>query len=159
MTNYRIFTREWMRRAGDSDRKPDKGDQFISLWIAFNGWIKSKYGNDELESDLIERVKKNNELRNTFRDLRGDRLSTPLKKLKDYTILDMRYENDSSKSKRYDGSLESLIDVLYQIRCNLFHGRKNFDENKIDQELIHLAYDVLYPLFDNYLREYDDGYL
>jgi hypothetical protein len=72
-----------------------------------------------------------------------------LLKLKDYTVVDMREPGNESKKKKYDDSFESLIRTIYQIRCNLFHGRKDIEENKKDFGLVCLAYDILLPLFKN----------
>lgn len=37
--------------------------------------------------------------------------------------------------------------------CNLFHGRKLIKENEIDRQLVHLAFDILHPLFKKYLKK------
>jgi hypothetical protein len=76
-----------------------------------------------------------------------------LEELSRYRVISMRYPNSISKAKDYDGTFDSFIDVIYQIRCNLFHGRKNVDENKTDYDLVTLAFDLLFPLFKKYITE------
>jgi len=65
----------------------------------------------------------------------------------------MRDIDNENLIKRYDGTFESLIETVYQIRCNLFHGRKDSIEK--DFELICISYDVLLPLFRKYLEIYE----
>lgn len=63
----------------------------------------------------------------------------------------MRYIHNTRKDKKYKGTYESLIDTIYQIRCNLFHGRKGTQETTEDYELICLAHNILLPMFKEYL--------
>ena len=58
---------------------------------------------------------------------------------------------NDEKNKKYDGTFESLIRTIYQIRCNLFHGRKDINDDEKDIKLVYLAYDILLPLFKKYL--------
>lgn len=60
---------------------------------------------------------------------------------------------------RYDGSFETLVDVIYNVRNNLFHGRKNIQDNKKDFELVVLSYRILRRLFTEYLKKYEPRYL
>lgn len=154
MINYEIFTKKWLQRASNSKRLIDKGDQFIALWIAFNGWLKSNYGEDKTDRNLIQRLQTNSSFKKVFDELKCNELRSSLKILERYTILDMRNVTDVNLGKKYDGTYKSLINILYLIRCNLFHGRKNIDEDKTDEELVHLAYDILYPLFDKYYNRH-----
>ena len=68
-------------------------------------------------------------------------------------IVDMKDIDNPRKEKTYDGTYETLFDVLYQIRCNLFHGSKE-TANK-DFKLICLAYKILLSLFGKYLRKFE----
>lgn len=64
----------------------------------------------------------------------------------------MRFVNNNNNVTKYDGSFKSLIEAFYKIRCNLFHGRKNPDEDKKDYELVCLSYDILLLLFEKYIE-------
>ena len=158
MTDNQRFTKEWLKRASDSTRKIDKGDLFLCLWIAFNGWMKSQYNEQATDSCLIEKVKTNPDLKSIFSELEKSTLHNVLGELKGFTVLNMRYPSNSSEEKVYDGTFESLIDVLYKIRCNLFHGRKNIEEDENDKKLVYLAYDILFPLFDLYNSRHGNYY-
>ena len=42
--DYKQFTKKWLERAERDKVCVDKGDKFISLWIAFNAWMREKFG-------------------------------------------------------------------------------------------------------------------
>ena len=145
--NYKIFTEKWLQRAERGKEYIDDGDRFISLWIAFNGWMKGKFGEAVKDLTLVKRVKKSGEVQQIFENMKNDKKFTELlQQLSTYTVIDMRYPNDNSRLKKYDGNLDSLMGVLYRVRCNLFHGRKDVEEDQKDFELVRLSYQILLPL-------------
>jgi len=145
--NYEIFTEKWLQRAERGKEYIDDGDRFISLWIAFNGWMKGKFGEAVKDSTLVKRVKKSGEVQQIFKNMKNDKkFAELLQQLSTYTVIDMRYPNDNSRLKKYDGNLDSLMGVLYRVRCNLFHGRKDVEEDQKDFELVRLSYQILLPL-------------
>lgn len=154
--NYEYFTQRWLERAERNNVIVDEGDKFISLWIAFNGWMKGKFGEDKTDRNLINDVKSLEDIKSVFNDLKRDNhlFSENLIKFGEYTVSDMRDIDDGNRIRRYDGIFESLIEVIYQIRCNLFHGRKDTREDEKDFELICLSYNILLPLFKEYLGRY-----
>lgn len=150
--NYDIFIEEWLRRSDREENKDfiDMGDKFISLWIAFNAWLKSQFGENKPDSVLKDNLINFLPMESVFNEFKKE--NKKLVKLKDYKIINMQYPEDEKKEKNYDGSFKSLIESLYQIRCNLFHGRKSFEDNQIDKELVKLAYKILSSLFKKYLE-------
>jgi len=110
----------------------DIDDKLISLWIAFNGWMKSKFGEPVKDTTLISRLKDFHQIKSVFKTLyeQDTNFNSSFRKLKRYTVLDMRYPDDNNRNKEFDRTFESLIDVIYRVRCNLFHGRKG-DENEL----------------------------
>lgn len=150
-----IFVDRWLERAERHNVQVDDGDRFISLWIAFNAWMKGKYGELKRDRELINKVKKNNDLSKLFDELKSKDIDflENLKKIKGLPVDDMRHMDAKGRTKVYKGTYESLIDVLYQIRCNLFHGRKDSTKNEKDFELIRLAYKILIPLFKAYWQK------
>ena len=149
---YDRFIKEWIKRAERNKEIVDDGDRFISLWIAFNGWMKAKYGESTTDAELIKQVKQSHNFKLIFVKLQYE-IKQYLDELEEWEIVDMR--GISSKLK-YAGSFESLIDVLYRIRCNLFHGRKNVSDDYKDKILIKMAYNILLPIFKEYLNKYSD---
>jgi hypothetical protein len=150
--NTRDFIKTWLYRS-KADRKLDEADRFICLWIAFNAWLKSRYTENESDSDLIKKARKNAELIGVFNKFKEEdtNFKSKLNELSDEgNIYNMRYPDDIKKVKRFDGSFETLMDVIYQIRCNLFHGRKDVsDKSGDDYRLICLALKILSILFNN----------
>jgi len=67
--------------------------------------------------------------------------------LSQYRVLDMRPGHQGqSKSISNINSFDELLDVIYQVRCNLFHGQKSaIDAN--DRELVDLAFHILSKIF------------
>ena len=157
--NWTIFTRKWLQRAERSEVILDDGDRFIALWIAFNGWMKGKFGEDKYDGRLIKHVKKLKCFENCFDKLNesNEEFSRNLNKLSTYKVADMRDIDNTEMLISYNGTFVTLIDVIYQVRCNLFHGRKEINENKKDFELVSLSHNILMPLFKEYLQSYE-GY-
>ena len=152
--DWEAFTETWLQRAKRGQVSVDDGDRFISLWIAFNGWMKATFGERKRDEELLDSTKNLTEFSDVFNTLKQDNhdFRTNLNKLDSFTVGDMRYPNNNSKNKTYDGTFKSLIDVLYQVRCNLFHGRKGTDGK--DFELVRLSLKILQPLFESYLSKY-----
>ena len=151
---YGLFIREWLKRAERGEDEPvDDADRFISLWIAFNGWLKKEYGENTNDGEMVKRAKENKTLKEIFGELSdGDRdFITNLSQLMGYIVIDMREPSNEQREKRCTGDYESFLDTIYQIRCNLFHGRKSFEEDKKDRELVTLALKLLRPLFKSFL--------
>lgn len=153
---YDVFIREWLKRAERENELVDDADRFISLWIAFNAWLKKDYGEKTNDRKMVEKAKGNNALKETFRKLSASdgAFKTNLSKLMGYVVIDMRDPKNEKREKSCAGDYESFLDTIYQIRCNLFHGRKNFEENKRDQELVTLALKLLHPLFKEFIENH-----
>ncbi len=151
---YDVFIREWLKRAERENEPVDDADRFISLWIAFNGWLKKECGENTNDREMVKRAKGNKTLKEIFGELSdSDRgFKTNLSQLMRYIVIDMRDPSDEQRKKRCTGDYESFLDTIYQIRCNLFHGRKNFEEDKKDRELVTLALKLLRPLFKKLLE-------
>lgn len=154
--DYNIFIDEWIKRAEREEGRDtiDIGDKFISLWIAFNAWLKSRFGEKINDGELIKKVINFQPLVDIFNEIKHDQKFKYLfLDLGQYEILNMQDPENESKKKSYDGSFNSLISSIYAIRCNLFHGRKNFQEDENDKKLVCLAYKILLPLFKNVIQK------
>lgn len=151
--DYDIFIREWFKRAERKNSRVDDADRFISLWIAFNGWLKKEYGENTHDMKLVRSAKGNKTLKEIFIELSdgNTNFKRNLSQLMRYKVIDMRDPSNEQREKRCTGDYESFLDAIYQIRCNLFHGRKSFMEDKNDKELVTLALKLLRPLFKNFL--------
>jgi len=151
--DWKIFTERWLQRAERGRVLVDDGDRFISLWVAFNGWMSGKFGEGTTDRNKIQSVKKMQDFEGVFNHLREDNIAFKeyLDKLEGISVAGMQSKTNRELVYRYDGTFESLIEVIYQVRCNLFHGRKDINKDKKDIELVKLAYRILLPLFKAYL--------
>lgn len=150
-----IFTSKWLERAERGRVYIDDGDRFISLWIAFNGWMKWKFGEQKTDRKLIERTKRLTEFKDIYNELKkhDPDFSANLGGLGNYSVADMRNLGDRDTLLTHDGTFDSLIEILYRVRCNLFHGRKEINEDRKDFELVSLSLKILLPLFKAYLSK------
>lgn len=168
-TSRRIII-SWFNKAMDPITFPgyDHFDRFISLWISFNGYFVSehyqnakklqilRYGGgepsekmylyvighkrfyNEIYSKILQEsipfnsnlVKFDELLKNTMfpgaiADLRPNRSSKQ----------DAAYFTDKADFKQFLG-------ILYQIRCNLFHGNKSPDSDS-DKEIVKISFNLL----------------
>lgn len=151
--DWKVFTDRWLARAEREHGVLDDGDRFISLWIAFNGWMSGRFGEARRDADNIKYLKEMQDFRDVFNRLRKENLGfrRALDSLEGVPVQDMRFAKNREQVHRYDGTFESLVDVIYRVRCNLFHGKKNIDEDNKDFELVRLSYRILLPLFKEYL--------
>jgi len=168
--DYTDFIKTWLHRSKRQRKYVDEADRFICLWIAFNAWLKQHYGEEWKDTELLFGGirKKGNDTKKTdglagstefntiFDELQSNdkRYNILLDQLKNEgKICDMRYPDDDSKAEQFLGDFKTFIKVVYQIRCNLFHGRKNPDDKDTpDYRLIILAYKLLLPFFEEILK-------
>jgi hypothetical protein len=161
ITNFNAdrFTLTWLYRAIRLPElyRVDDGDKFISLWICFNSILRNEYGEHRTDHELIEEASKERSLfQPIFQSLlETDYFRANFNQLKIYKVLNMRYPSDVTKAKQVlEDTFHDLIWVIYSIRCNLFHGRKDpSDISPTDKDLISLAYELLSPIINHYLEE------
>lgn len=152
---WQLFAAKWLERAKRFNVPVDDGDRFISLWVAFNGWMRGQFGENLSDGRLLRAAKKFPKLTAVFIDLKSNDIAfqSNLNILRTYPIYNMKYPDVDPTT--YDGTLASLLQVIYNVRCNLFHGRKNVDEDTKDQTVVSLSYKILLPLFEAFLKRRD----
>jgi hypothetical protein len=166
--DYTKFLKTWYFRAKRQDRVVDEADRFICLWIAFNSWLRQHYGEDWSDSSLIGigRNSQNGFVNDStfialFESFKNDkRNKRVLDELKSHgKIYNLRYPRGTPgadlNAVAFTGDFRSYMEAVYQIRCNLFHGRKDPEDKtdeggkiSVDYKLIRLAYDTLLPFFE-----------
>lgn len=165
----------WYRRSLSNKGSPcsfDTFDRFIALWISFNGFYvwelyseaKGSCGNGEpTDYHFIKAIREKDEykeiyitlLKNRsysyliagfFDLLNGDSFVTHFKG----RVADLRHPNSETKATKFDdiNNFSQFIGVVYQIRCNLFHGNKSID-NESDLKLVE---GIIEP-FQNFVKE------
>jgi len=141
------LVRKWFDRSkGGRTNLNEPHDKFICLWIAFNAWGARKT-NEDKDGKMIKLLKKDSELRASYERCKKDpEFRDKVAEREGDRIYDDRYGTFVSLD---DGmSFRSVLGVIYQIRCNLFHGRK-VPDNVRDLELVAWAHAVLSEVFGN----------
>jgi hypothetical protein len=132
---------KWFDRSQDHGDWKNVFDRFIFLWIAFDAWgsNESKAINDK----MIDWAK-TSPLKDVFRQIRPN-LEDDLRRLHEKGEIP-NHMGGPSIWLEDPHDFHRLLDVIYQIRNNLFHGHKSPDDVG-DEELVTLAYRILSPIF------------
>ena len=140
--------KEWYIRSLQEQFNP-----FIKLWIAFNGWYKGKFPDTRTDRASIDRCKQDEELLRYYQisfsvdefckylNMFGNELDKkPLENLtrprdKKLQLNKMVDSNEEGKEtvRFLDNSSEALgiyLDVIYRVRCNLFHCEKSLTSDR-----------------------------
>ena len=141
-----------------SQRTIDIADRFISLWICFNSILRKHYGESNSDFTLIKMASKDLQepegilrLKEYFDTMYDREYRINLQKLENLMPIRNMKNNRLANMEN-----SSLIEILYKIRCNLFHGRKDpSDIATRDYELVRLAFFLLAPLIIEYARKND----
>ena len=144
----KIKIKEWYVQSLQEQFNP-----FIKLWIAFNGWYKGKFPDTVIDRASIDRCKQDEELLRYYQisfsvdefckylNMFGNELDKkPLEnltrprdmKLKLNKMVDNN-EEDKETVHFLDDSSEALgiyLDVIYRVRCNLFHCEKSLTSDR-----------------------------
>jgi len=99
---------------------------------------------------MLRWVRINTELPKIFEELtkNDSEFVAKLRRLSQYKVLNMRpWHQGQSKSINNIKSLDQVLDVIYQIGCNLFHGQKSMIDPH-DRELVELAFHILSKIFE-----------
>jgi hypothetical protein len=99
---------------------------------------------------LIDTLKQRNDLTQEHsRLMKNDsEFRKDLNRLAVFRVYDMRYPMRTDKTKNITNTenFGEVLEVIYQVRCNLFHGKKSMDDPH-DKELVELSYRILTNLF------------
>ncbi len=149
------IVKTWFERAKKGNKLYNYFDRFISLWVSFNCFFVSEFyktakndsgAREPSEKDYLRIIYTEKNYKNKYSELLNQN-----KKFKDELNTFFKYLNGSGYITHFKGkvadmrpnrrteinaqSFENLnnfkqfILVVYQIRCNLFHGNKNPDAN------------------------------
>jgi hypothetical protein len=144
MTNVRTVINEWFRLA--VERHPDDPFfSFIALWIAFNAHYISRY-----HFDRDARVSDHKYVRRFAQEAAHVQHHRRLLANDDYHdavgILTQHGVQDIISGKRYEitrtEDLLAVLETVYQVRCNLFHGGKLRDDPR-DLQLTAAAFVIV----------------
>lgn len=150
--NYDRLIYSWYKKSTEEDYF----SKFIFLDLAFVALLRKKYFvNSKIDRDAIKAIKKADKIKSTYLEfIKKDReieatfeaLIRELKKepLKNVSRNNGKIEELSIKDKE---DWENLIEFIYTVRNNLFHGEKNPEEFR-DWSMVYYAYGLLKPLVE-----------
>jgi hypothetical protein len=152
----REVAQSWFTKAAE---QADDFDRFVALWIAFNALYNESCPSpdskerqaiiafvfdpaNKLDHGVMDRILASPEARffrqRTIRDVRGGARDTS----EDAKILGRQ----TDPRRR----IKALLMILYQVRCNLFHGNKMYGRDS-DQEVVSNAANALMEVLRGYL--------
>ena len=137
LSNNKRIIEVWAKKG---DIESDDFSKFICYWIAFNCWLYTKT-NEVRDRLALNKLYSKRELYNNFQKSVIENESPFTALVNVCPIKNNRTEN-RKKAVKDIHEFKEVIDVLYEIRCNLFHGSK-LDTDKRDMEVIKAATPVL----------------
>ena len=144
----------WYNRAQEAT---DFFDRFIYIWIAFEAFT-SNYTERNWPTKVRNILKKDKKMNATFSSLMLDKSFSRLvlELQKNCPVWDAREKYsknpDSSKSIEDPNDFGEVLEVLYKIRNNLFHGGKRPDIER-DKLLVKLSFNIVHVFLDSIISE------
>ncbi len=139
------------------DRDSQFVEGFVYSFIVFDAFICKNFPSN-IVSYRLRKFKDmyRDSYKKFFQDNKwSDSFKQAIEILSQYQVVDMRPDPDSDKKINNVDSLDEVIDVLYRIRNNLFHGQKSPEEEK-DAILLENGFYVLYNILEKILTQ--EGY-
>lgn len=156
------FVEEWLTRAKKETSDEKAIFKFFCLFIAFNYLYKSyrkknrnNHYNSEFEQicDCVENAKKCIDNFDPYGVLTDESeiLKIPVKSVRN--IDDGCLQSKIDKAKLDAKDVNELFHSIYIVRCNLFHGSKQYVEDR-DKKLVKESCAVLEYFLSNYSANY-----
>jgi hypothetical protein len=148
----------WFRLAqgekliGDLQKNIEAYFKFMALWVAFNAFYSNKY--KDCDGDR-------NQALEFAQDKKREIFHSEHLELGEYDKAMAIFLDDSMAIHDKNGVEKTIVDktkftqvmeYIYQIRCNLFHGRKPICNNG-DVRIVEAAYYILFAHFESALAE------
>jgi hypothetical protein len=139
----------WLKRG---DEEKDDFSKFIYYWISFNCFYSS-WTRKEKDTPALQALEKDQTITSTYKNLmKGSNVKLVENLRAICPIYSVTYPN-RSKSIGNIHNFGQVIWVLYQIRCNLFHGDKGEDIRR-DLTVIRNALPVLNLILKQLLKNH-----
>lgn len=144
--NVKELIRVWFHKA---QVETDIFSKFVFLWFCFNAWLAFK-SNRETDGNMINWLKRNrsSDLYIAYQSIIDSEAdSTPIEELVNLSpiygeVSHQRLARRADIRINDKNDFDNLIEAIYRIRCNLFHGRKDADLRR-DQELVQACGNIL----------------
>lgn len=148
--NYDQLIMTWFKKATEEDYF----SKFIYLYLSFDALLRKRYFvNSTQDREAIESLKKATKIKEMyFEDIKKNReLEATFEKLinvlKKESLKNISRNNGEVKEIKIESKEDwnNLIEFIYIVRNNLFHGEKN-PESLRDFDMVFYAYKLLMPL-------------
>lgn len=128
----------WWKLKGQ--RESDPFIKFFFFYVCFDAWVTAESGQDADTKKIKWFLENDNCLKSKWSDIQSSITKSWLANLRNLSsIEDMRPNHRGRKVYLNDTeNLEEVVNFIYQIRCNLFHGSKN-PMNSKDANLVELS--------------------
>jgi len=136
------------------EKSHNEGDQFASfvfIWFCFNAWLvhlSNKQADKEMLNELIRKSRNMVSLIKAYDAAHASdeffkrSLQDLINKSKEEPIKDVRNSNKPPISIKDENDFTNIVEAIYRIRCNLFHGGKDANDTR-DQVLVRDAAMIL----------------
>ncbi len=150
--NYDQLIFSWYKKSTEEDYF----SKFIFLYLAFDGLLRKKFFiNSKNDREAIESLKKKEKIRDTYLGfIKMDRevvvsFESIIRELKNKPLRNVSRNNGEiiEITVKDTSDWQNLIEFIYTVRNNLFHGEKNPEELR-DWSMVYYAYKLLKPLVD-----------
>lgn len=141
-TSIRNLVKGWYQKArGERDRV----SRFVFFWVCFNAWMAFESGR-ETDRGMVNWLKsaRKSDLRAAFDQAVGSSVFH-----RDLSALAGLSPISSSTPGRWPdvtvrsaGDFSGIVEGIYRVRCNLFHGGKRADDAR-DQKLVRVCAQIL----------------
>ena len=160
--SQRVKYRRWMEALKSFEKSDYKNwFEFALLWFSFNGHYSKRYSQIGREKNKIIEFAKDNEglyeilltdkqvdfknVLDEFGETKSQQKRECVKDMKSNTGRCVKFDNENK-------SCEDFFKVLYQIRCNFFHGDKSSD-SKQDRKLVQWAFKYFWIFWERFSDE------
>ena len=126
----------------------------MAAWIAFNSFLCKKYPGISGDRDKVRAFGNDHDyLTSHERKLKDVPYRRSVEILQDKGVKDMQQGSD--RIFRIDNIVcfAEVMECVYQVRCNLFHGDKTVDEER-DNNLVRAANTIVLSHLDFVLNEF-----
>jgi len=129
-----------------AEQETDIFSKFVFLWFCFNAWLSYESNRDN-DRDMINWLKNaynHPALCVAFENIRNSGVIDELVNLSPIRgdLSQSRQDRRSNIEIRDNQDFQNIVEALYRIRCNLFHGRKDADDER-DQKLVRACANIL----------------
>lgn len=141
-SEVRTLAREWFAAAAGGRLGAGPYSSFISVWIAFNALYAFRFDNIEADRKQIRAFARwGRAKREHQRLLRISDYPVSIEVLSDKGVYN--YRNQGFLHIHDANDLWQVLEAVYQVRCNLFHGRKSATDMR-DQALVEASRLITY---------------